>query len=929
MEPGVPSQSRGRGLTGGLTLLCGLALAFSGSVFAQSLSIDDVSVSETAGSAVFAISLDVPSPGTVTVDWQTIAQSATSDVDFTSIPPTTVTFQPNETSKTVTVTVLDDALYEASETFAVSLSNPSGALIADGQGTGTILDDDPFPAVGFASASGSATEATVALIATVSLSAPAGVDIAVPFTVGGTAVSPDDYTLPSTPVVVPAGSSSTGIVISLVNDALDEADETVILTLQLPPGAPTLGTVFTGTILDNDSPPGLSVGDVIVNENAGPAVVFVALSGPSGLPVSVDLFTQNLTAIAGQDYTGIGTAVVSFQPGETVQSVPVAVLDDTLDEDSETFTVNLNNAVNAAISRATATVTITDDDLPPTVSVNDLTMVEGIGTANFIVILSAPSALTVTVTAQSQDGSALAGLDYSAVAPTVVTFSPGQTIRLAPVTVLEDALIESPETFSLTLTAPSNATIADGTALGTITDNDAFYPSDFSRYAEVTIETGGPAGQFYSVGVAIDTSALISSGVMKSDASDLAAAWDATGAGTWIEIDAHLRTAPNTTLATSNRTEVWFAIHEPAGIVTPHAGRYRFYYGNPFAVPSVRRRDGKQVYRLFDDFSGSTLDTGLWYVHPSYRPAVTVSGGMLHQNGALSPGAIWQGAPIRMVSQSAQYVPSFSVSYAQAYAGECRFRSLNITDDVRPVNTLMHMPPPGFPNDHDEYTTFLHSNGASSIRLVKVSNGVGTGLLANATVIAPNVWYDLKTTARLTVTTPGQERALHALFLNGALLGDSAALPRGGYDATITSGQVGIETDPGSAGDYDWFLIRDFTANEPALVADPYLNLKMKQTASGTEADWSDPGGAVSFDVIRGQLSFIQKGATALDLGPVICLENDSPDSTTGPDHLDAANPPAGGVFFYLVRTRTSLGAGTYGHTTLGLAQVPSGGDCF
>jgi hypothetical protein len=675
--------------------------------------------------------------------------------------------------------------------------------------------------------------------------------------------------------------------------------------------------------------PTLTIGDVTAQEGGGPATVFISLSPSSATPVTVDVFTQNGTALSGSDYTAVPVTTVTFAPNETLKSVAVGILDDGTNEPVEDFTVNLNNAVNAAISRATAVVTLLDNDPFPSLVVSDITVPEGGGPGNFVVSLSQPSGQTITVNYSTQNGSAVAGLDYVSVTSAQLVFSPGQGTRLVPISLIDDAIVEFPETFGLVLSGPANATIADGNGTATISDNDAFYPSDFSRYMDLTIETGDPVGQFYSVEITLDTAALITSGQVKPDGSDLAIAWDATGLGGWIELDAHLRPAPNKTLATSSSTQIWFAIHDSAGAGPPFGDRYRLYYGNPLAVPSVRRRDGTQVYRLFDDFNGSAVDASRWYIHPNYRPAVTVSGGMLHQNGALSPGAIWQGTPIRMISQTSQNVPTWTSGYDNPFAVECRFRSQNISDDVRPVNTFMHMAPPGYPVTHDEYATFLHNNGNSSIRLVRVSNGVGYGLFSSPTVIAPNVWYDLRTTARQTQFAPAPPRALHQLFLNDVLAGDSSGAPMGGYDAANTSGQVGIETDPGTSGDYDWFLVRDFTALEPGLVADPYLNLKVREVPGGTLVEWALPGGEQSFDVIRGQLQFlVAESVTTIDLGAVLCLENDSLDNTTSPDHLDTAMPAAGRAFFYLVRTKTSLTSGSYGHSTAGARQVASNGDC-
>lgn len=1017
----------------------GLFIPFFAS--AQSLSIDDVAIGETAGTASFTVMLSPPSDQIVRVDVATSDGTAVAGADYVALPATTLTFPPGETSLTVDVSILDDALFEGDETFSLLLSNPVDAVILDDTGTGTIVDDEGPPVVDLITTGETVAEDGGSVTVTVQLSAVAGLDVTVPFTVSGSASAGADFTLSDGPLVIPAGSVTATATITLVNDTLDEDDETVEIGLE-PPVNAVLGTVtrYTLTITDDDPLPGIAISDATVSEATGTAGFVVQLTAPSGRAVTVDVSTSDVTATAGSDYLALGPETLVFPPGATVQIVDVAILDDTLSEPLESFSVVLAGPVNTTLIGGPATGTILDDDAPPVltigdvsvsegsgiasfpvalsapsgfaisvqiatsdltatggadyvpllpatmsfapgqtsgtfdvvliddflneppetfaldvtnpehvtilgdhalgtildddpapaISIGDVTVSEGGGTALFPVTLSAPTAFTVTVGYATSDLTATAGSDYLPAGPGTLTFVPGQTSRTIPVIILDDTALEFAEQFAVTLSGPTNAAIDRATGIATITDNDSFHPEDFGRYADVSLESGGVVGQFYSVGVNVDTAALIASGFLNPDASDLAVAWDETGTGQWMEIDAHLRPATNQTLATSTVTQVWFALHEPTGVAAyPYTGRYRIYYRKPSAVLADRRRNGGLVYRFFDGFDRNVVDTSLWYVHPSYRPAVTESGGALHMNGALSPGAVWQGAPIRMTSQTAANVPTFSTSYASAFAGECRFRSLNLGDDVRPVNYFQHLPPPGFPNDHDEYTSFIHNNGAQSFRLVKVSNGVGTALAFNPTVILPNVWYDYKVTARLVDPTPGLERALHAMYLDDVELGDSAAAARGGYDATITSGVVGIETDPGTAGDYDWFLMRDFVPDEPLQSLDPYVSLQVRQTPGGTEVTWQDPGGAVSWDVIRGRLDWITVTPTGVDLGPVSCLEDNSPDTTTAPDHLDPTDPPDGEAFFYLLRTNTSLGPGTYGHASNGARNYVGSGDCF
>jgi len=110
------------------------------------LSIDDVTVLEGGGNAVFTVTMSNPSSQTVTVDYATAEGTASAGADYTAIVGT-LTFNPGETSKTLSVPVLEDLLYEASETFSANLINSNNATLSDDQGLGTILDNDVAPSL--------------------------------------------------------------------------------------------------------------------------------------------------------------------------------------------------------------------------------------------------------------------------------------------------------------------------------------------------------------------------------------------------------------------------------------------------------------------------------------------------------------------------------------------------------------------------------------------------------------------------------------------------------------------------------------------------------------------------------------------------------------------------------------------------------------
>jgi hypothetical protein len=441
------------------------------------LSIADTSVTES-NDAVFTVTLSPPSSQTVTVAFATANGTAAAGSDYTAASGT-VTFPPNATSQLVIVQVTSDALDEPNETFLVNLSAPTGATIADGQATGTILDDDAAPALSISDCTiteGSAGQAPCAF--TVSLSAPSGQAVSVAFaTADGTAAAGFDYVAGAGTVSLPAGTTSVPVPVTINGDLQDETDEIYTVNLSSPVNATIADSQGVGTIVDDDPPPALSVSDCAATEGdaAQTSCVFtVSLSAASGLVVGVSFATADGTAVGGQDYLA-ASGTLSFPPGVTTQPVTVAVIGDLLDEPTEDFTVDLSAPTGATIADGQGTGTITDNDPPPSVSVGDCAVVEGdagLTPCGFTVALSGPSSFTVTVSYATADGGATAPIDYTPAAGTL-TFAPGTSSQPVGVSVVGDVAIETDESFLLNLSAPVNATIGDGQGTGTIGDDDA------------------------------------------------------------------------------------------------------------------------------------------------------------------------------------------------------------------------------------------------------------------------------------------------------------------------------------------------------------------------------------------------------------------------------------------------------------------------
>ena len=158
------------------------------------------------------------------------------------------------------------------------------------------------------------------------------------------------------------------------------------------------------------------IGDATITEG-GVAGFEVTLSEQSGQDVTVRVRTSNGTARSGSDYDAVDTTL-TFSPGDTRKTVDVQTTADDDHEEDETFTVRLSSPNGATIDDGTGDGTITNDDAPPRLSIDDVTVEEG-RTAEFEVTLDASSHVPVTVQYATKDGTAIAGWDYTTTEPSL------------------------------------------------------------------------------------------------------------------------------------------------------------------------------------------------------------------------------------------------------------------------------------------------------------------------------------------------------------------------------------------------------------------------------------------------------------------------------------------------------------------------------
>lgn len=457
---------------------------------APDLTISDATVTEGTGgtqSATLTLSLSEVAGREVTVEYTTADGSAVAPDDYTApAQPATATIAAGQQTATLVVPIVTDDVDEDDEDFTVTLSNAVGANLSDDVGVVNIVDDDDAPVVNVSAVT--VTEGVDATATfTVGLSNPSSRTITVEFaTQPDTAADPDDYTGNSGTLTFDPGETSKTVEVEILDDLLNEADETFTLLLSNPNNA-TVGTPSTdGVIIDDDANPAVNLApsdQQVAEGNSGDlttVTLTATLAAASGQTVTVVYQTQDGTATSGDsDYTA-DSNTLTFQPGETSVTFTVVVVGDDKFEPDETFTVALSNPSNALLgSNSTADVDIVNDDAMPEVSlVGDESTLEGdtptSTTLTFTATLSGESSETITVPVSTTDGTATtADNDYLPDTQTL-TFDPGQTSQTYLVTVVGDDVLESDETFTVALGTPTGATLASGgqTATGTIQNDD-------------------------------------------------------------------------------------------------------------------------------------------------------------------------------------------------------------------------------------------------------------------------------------------------------------------------------------------------------------------------------------------------------------------------------------------------------------------------
>ena len=483
-------------------------------------------VTESVGMAQVLVSRTGSTAGGATVNFTTVNGTATAGADFGVIGNATqqsgtLTFLPGETTKPISVPIVNTGMADGVRALTLTLSNPNpppstaARLGARTITTLKIVDDEP--ALAFSAATYSVKENAGVATITVELTGVTAVPVTVTWATSDiTATAGSDYGTPATlanptppppsgTLTFPPGGSATAprtktFSVRILQDLTLEDTETVGLTLSGPIGASLVPGRDTAqlSIVDDDVggtiqflAPTYSVAEGIASGNAS---IVLTRTGGTGGGATIDYSTTiGGTAVAGTDYTP-ASGTVTFNAGQTSLTFPVPILDNATPDGVRTVNLALSNpgpnATTKLGTRSSAVLKIFDNDLSLAFSAPTYSVKESAGLATITVELAGVNVTPVTVAWAASDGTATAGSDYGTPAtlanPTppppsgTLTFLPGGTpttvrTKTFTVRVLQDRTLEPTETVNLTLSAPTGgAGLVAGrdTAVLSITEDD-------------------------------------------------------------------------------------------------------------------------------------------------------------------------------------------------------------------------------------------------------------------------------------------------------------------------------------------------------------------------------------------------------------------------------------------------------------------------
>ena len=487
---------------------------------APTISISDLDVNRpsagTTTTAVVQVHLSSPSSTAVTAKYVAKDGTALAPTDYTATTGT-VTFPAGATSATIPVVINGAAPAPTAKTLTVNLSAPNGAAIADPSAK-LYLNTTYLPvSIAAGDATGSAsTGGTTDLTfpVTVTPAPPVGQPVTVnASTADGTALAASgDYTPVSTSLTFTSTTQTQNVTVHLLHNPVAGSTKTVLLNLNTASTGSQIGDASgLGTVYTNTQPaPALSVSDTaLVRPATGTAAATftVSLSRPATTPASVKYAAAAGTGFTTADFVATN-GTLTFQPGVTSQTVTVPINGSATSVGTGNVNLNLSGQTGATIADSGGKAYVVSPVAHSFVSVRPATAWRSPSddtTVNVPITLDAPAPTDITIPVSTVDGTAKAGVDYSAT-QTSVTIPAGSSQAFLPVTIKGIAAVSPTVAFSVVLGTPAGATqVSSGTATVTIVSHtaDATIPTTPSppMFTSSSVPTTAQVGQLYNATV--------------------------------------------------------------------------------------------------------------------------------------------------------------------------------------------------------------------------------------------------------------------------------------------------------------------------------------------------------------------------------------------------------------------------------------------
>ncbi|QYR21031.1 hypothetical protein KZ483_25425 [Paenibacillus sp. sptzw28] len=406
--------------------------------------------------------------------------------------PIRLYFVEGQTVMQLNYNITDDTLIEGDENFSFMLSDPEGATLGSNTVANIVIKDSdtPIPGPGEFNLSSeiySAGEGDGYANLTVNRTKGTTGEVTLYYSVlgcgnfGCSATEGEDFLGGySLSITFANGETSKTIQVPLIDDRMFEGDEKIQIYLSSASNGATIGDKSLGvlTIVDNEPQPILTLesGTYSITENGSKLSINVLRENYLDTITTVEYVTGSGSAEASKDFVA-KYGKLTFQPGQSTATIEIEVLDDTVYEGDETFSVNLWKPDRGELGSITsAQVTILENEPVPSrleFSAPQYYGLEKSGQVTVIVNRMDYTGAPATVDYATVSGTAIAGEDFTAVSGTL-TFAPGESSKEIPITFIDDKKKEPFETFSVQLSNPTGGAAIVGQGKVTVTIQDKY-----------------------------------------------------------------------------------------------------------------------------------------------------------------------------------------------------------------------------------------------------------------------------------------------------------------------------------------------------------------------------------------------------------------------------------------------------------------------